>query len=365
MQGLTDSIDFIRQQKSADPSRDKEALQKLYEAKFKPTRARSVLIGEGYALRFSEARTSSFSNTVLSLSALKAHDHRPFVIVVVRDASVDFMLANTTFLRRISHSSHTLRFDNVKGSFNGSDIMVDYEGLANSPENFESLFALHSAFTWEDNLERLVEATNAIVGRDLRFVPNEAQKSYILAAPQRAADMLQESAFHDVEGELKNLVDAQREAILRAAQLENVNLRGNRIEQLLTGTSNAHDLGDIQRTIGAGVLAIDIKTKLLDRSSAPKAYNIDKMLAFLAEPGSVFAFYLIGVDTRAETVEAKLLPIFESTILSATVVQHHWAGRSSRGVTQLSGGLASVFGQRKPEVDVLRAKAFIEGLLAL
>jgi hypothetical protein len=37
---------------------------------------------------------------------------------------------------------------------------------------------------------------------------------------------------------------------------------------------------------------------LLDRASAPKAYNIDKMLMFLAEPGSVLAFFMIGVDIQ-------------------------------------------------------------------
>jgi len=39
-----------------------------------------------------------------------------------------FDKSNTTFLKKISHSSHELRTDNIKGSFNGSDIMVVYEG---------------------------------------------------------------------------------------------------------------------------------------------------------------------------------------------------------------------------------------------
>jgi hypothetical protein len=50
-------------------------------------------------MRFSEARTGSFSNTVLSLSALKAYDQNPFVIVVARPDRVDFLLANSTFLK--------------------------------------------------------------------------------------------------------------------------------------------------------------------------------------------------------------------------------------------------------------------------
>ena len=69
-----------------------------------------------------------------------------------------------------------LRIDNVKGSFNGSDIVTDYEGTPNVPENFAELFALHSAFTWEENLERLVEATNEIVSRNNRFQPSDDQR---------------------------------------------------------------------------------------------------------------------------------------------------------------------------------------------
>jgi len=40
-------------------------------------------------------------------------------------------MANTTFLKKISHSSHQLRVDNVRGSFLGHDIMREYEGIEN------------------------------------------------------------------------------------------------------------------------------------------------------------------------------------------------------------------------------------------
>jgi hypothetical protein len=162
------------------------------------------------------------------------------------------------------------------------------------------------------------------------------------------------------------MVDAHRGAILELARVDNVNLRGNAIEQLLTGSVNAHELADLTRTLEEGSLFIDIKTKLLDRASAPKAYNVDKMLDFLAQPGSVLAFLMIGVDTGRSKVSARLLPVLESALLAATGVRHHWAGRSSRGVTQLSGqfGRASEADYR-PGVDVARAQAFLEELLAL
>src|SRR5204863_9655263 len=106
----------------------------------------------------------------------------PMVVCVVRPTSVRFLLANSTFITKVSHSSQRLRLDNVKRSFNGNDIMTSYEGLANQPKNFEELFAMHTAFTWADNLERLVEATTAIVARNVRSNPTPEQRAVILAA---------------------------------------------------------------------------------------------------------------------------------------------------------------------------------------
>jgi hypothetical protein len=363
---LISAIEFIRQFKDAHPAATKAEVQLAFTTRFKPVRARSVFLGYGYAMRFCEASTGSFSNTVLSLSALQTHDARPFVVVIIRKRTVDFLLANATFLRKISHSSLQLRADNIKGSFNGSDIMTEYEGLANCPENFERLIAQHAAFSWEENVDRLVEATNAIVGRDSRFRPTDAQRKILLEAPERAAAALGSRTFRDIEAELRASIENRQEEILEAASLDNVNLRGNAIEQLLTGGINTHELGDLARSLDGGPLVIDIKTKLLDRASAPKAYNVDKMLAFLAQPQSVLAFLMIGVNNTARHVSARLLPVLESALLDATVVQHHWAGRSSRGVTQLSGrfGRASE-PDYQPRVDVVRARTFISKLLAL
>lgn len=366
MANLQEAIEFIRRLKQEDVSHGKESVQAAYIARFDPQRFRSVYVGDGYAMRFSEARTGAFSNTVLSLSALQMHDSRPFVVVVVRERTVDFLLANATFLRKISHSSLQLRQDNIKGSFNGTDIMVEYEGISNRPENFDELFALHGAFTWEENVSRLVEATNAIIGRDSRFRPSDAQREVLMAAPERAAAAILSPAFQAVERELVETVVARREAIIEAARIDNVNLRGNAIEQVLTGGANRHDLGDLAREVEGGPLVIDIKTKLLDRASAPKAYNVDKMLAFLAEPGSVLAFLMLAVDTRSGELSARLLPILETSLLEATVVQHHWAGRSSRGVTQLAGRFARGSAPNyRPSVDVARARGFLADLLAL
>jgi hypothetical protein len=362
---LADTIRFITETKTKNPRADKAEIQRAYVGRFSPQRKRSLFVGHGYSLRFSETQGPSFSNTVLSLSALRDVDDRPMVVCVVDPTSVRFLLANSTFLTKISHSSHRLRVDNVKGSFNGTDILASVEGVANEPENFEKLFGMHTAFTWAENLERLVEATTAIEARNVRFHPTPEQCAIILAAPDRAAVALSSPRFSQIEEELCMIVLQRAAQIVRVAAIENVNLRGNRIERLVTGGASQHELGDLRRTLDGGELVVDVKTKLFDRVSAPKAYNIDKMLALLAEEGSVFAFLVIGVDLRAKTVVARLVPVLDMALLAATVVQHHWAGRGSRGVTQLSGRFDRVLaGDYTPGIDAAKAQAFIVNLLA-
>ena len=365
MNELDDALRFISAAKVGDPTADKERIQAAFVARFKPQRKRSLFLGRGYSMRFSETQGASFSNTVLSLSALHEVDDRLMVVCVVGLTGVRFLLANSTFLKKVSHSSHHLRVDNVKGSFNGSDILSDYESVANQPENFERLFAMHAAFTWAENLERLVEATTGIVSRNLRFDPTPAQLAVILAAPERTAVALSSARFSEVEDELRAIVAQRNAEILHAAAVENVNLRGNRIEHLITGGVNGHELGDLRRDLDGGQLLVDVKTKLADRLSAPKAYNIDKMLAFHAEEGSVFAFLFLGVDVSAGRVVARLVPALDQVLLDATAVQHHWAGRGSRGVTQLAGRFDRVLAKEyRPKVDIAKARAFMAGLLA-
>ena len=366
MDTLTESIEFIQRFKADNPKADKAAVQKAWVDWSTPEKMRSVFVADGFAIRFSEAMTGGFSNTVLSLSALAKHDGRPFVVVVVRRASVDFMLANATFLKKISHSSQQLRVDNVKGSFNGTDILGEYEGIPNTPNNFNELFALHSAFMWEENLERLVEATNEIVARNVRFEPTDAERDAILKSPARFASAVNSAEYIEAERDLVARMEAARSDILTAAQIDNVNIRGNAIEQLITGEDKAHELGDFVRPLAEGELVIDVKTKLLDRASAPKAYNVDKMLRLLAQPGSVLAFFMIGIDTEKGRVTGRLLTVLDDALRNSTVVQHHWAGRGSRGVTQLSGLFGqSLSGTFKPMISEDAARIFLQRLIDL
>lgn len=364
---LMAAVAFIREFKVQNPPADKEQVEAAFVAWCDPQRQRKVHVCTGYSIRFAEANKGTFSNVVLSLSSLRNLDPLPFVVCVVRPDRLDFHLANTTFLKKISHSSHMLRVDNVKGSFLGSNIMRSYEGIENRPENFSELFAIHSSFTWQENLERLVETTNSIVGQQTRYNPTEAGRIAILDAPARALVIRRSRSFQEIADSLTRRVIEVQEDILREAGSENINLRGNSIERLITGANGAHDLGDFEFNLDGGTrLVVDVKTKLLDRASAPKAYNVDKMLALLATPGTAFAFHFVGVDVDGHRVQERLTTMFDPIVLEATRVQFHWAGRTSRGVTQLVGNISRVFdAHHQADVDIDRGRALLEKLLAL
>lgn len=162
-------------------------------------------------------------------------------------------------------------------------------------------------------------------------------------------------------------VQASRAAILGAAQIDNVNIRGNRIEQIVTSAGNLHRAEDIAERLSSGVeVNIDVKTKLLNLASSPKAYNIDKVLRLLANGNSAFAFLFIGIDLHQNTVSSRLVSILDRVILDATRIQFHWAGRNSRGVTQLAGDLSSLYLPGFREViDLISAREFLSRLIAI
>ena len=113
---------FVREHNGIN---DKRRLCALVVDKFGLTRDRSVFYCKDFAIRFSSAASANFSNTVLSLSNLRKVDDRPFVVCVTTPAENYLFLANSTLLRKISHSSQELRENNIRGSFNGSDIERD------------------------------------------------------------------------------------------------------------------------------------------------------------------------------------------------------------------------------------------------
>lgn len=124
-------------------------------------------------------------------------------------------------------------------------------------------------------------------------------------------------------------------------------------------------LGDYQRQFEAYDTETDVKTKIMILNSNPKAYNLDKMLQFLAGERSVFMFYFVGVDP-GKIVNTVLVSMFQIDLLEATILLRHWAGRNSRGVSQFEGRAINELIQKPSiEIDEPKARGFLERVIAL
>lgn len=364
---------------------DKEKLTQMVQSKFCLVKDRKVFVGNGFAMRFSKAKSKRMSNTVLSLSALQKYDRAPFIVCIVTPTTNYLVLANTTFLKKISHSSQELRVDNIKGSFNGGDIMMNFENLENEPQSFEQLFAYHTGFSFEDNLERLVESTNGIVGRVQKFdVSPSAQKS-IIQSVFRAQDFVNSNEYTDLKSDLDERVRKVQGEIAIASFIDNVNVRGRIIEYLITDNGSnlktqiiraLHDnsplpqfktedkLGDYSKKYPSYHTETDIKTKVLFLDGNPKAYNVDKLLEFLTIDQSVYMIYILGIDENSQIV-ARLCSAYDNRLLSATNIIHHWAGRNSRGVAQFLGSALVKILNDDPtnQIDETKAIDFLTNLI--
>lgn len=370
-------IDFIKENRE----KSKKELTDVVVRKFSLTKDRSVFYNAHYALRFSEAKTSGFSNTVLSLSALQKYDHLPFFIVVSTKGDNYLLMANTSFLTKISHSSHELRVNNIRGSFNGSDIVRVFGNLKNEELNFEEMFGFHQAISFEENLIRLVESTNQIVGTGSKFSVSDEGQRKIIESIDRTISFLDSKNYNVLNTDLRTRVSKIENEIVIASLIDNVNTRGRVIEYLIThGESdgirkeiikalqnktelpymrNNDDLGDYNINYQDHNTKTDIKTKILYLNSAPKAYNIDKLLSFLSKDKTVYLIYFIGIDSK-DNIETFLCSVFNDELLSGTHVQFHWAGRNSRGVAQFSG--STIDGVLNKKINYINAEKTREWL---
>jgi hypothetical protein len=371
-----------------DGINDKAKLRDLLVTEFGLTRDCSVFYCADFAIRFSSSASKNFGNTVASLSRLQKFDDRPFISCNVTPRENHLLLANSTLLKKVSHTSQQLRENNIRGSFNGSDIMRELADIENCPRNFSRLFAIHIEVGFDGNLPRLVEATNNISPTGSKFAVTKAAEDNILSAPNRAVAFLESPDAATLQSELDAKVDRFRNEILLAALIEDGNTGGRAIEYIIAGedaalrdaliaaiqdknaqglpqfkTENA--LGDYTRTFETYHTETDVKTKIMVRSSNPKAYNIDKILEFLSQDQSVFLFYFVGVDP-GRTVLPVLISMFQSELIAGTITLKHWAGRNSRGVTQFEGNtVGELITNPNNHVDVEASKTFLRRLIEL
>ena len=124
-------------------------------------------------------------------------------------------------------------------------------------------------------------------------------------------------------------------------------------------------LGDYQRIFDEYFTETDVKTKIMVLASNPKAYNLDKILEFLATEKSIFLFYFVGVDPT-KIVNTVLVSMFQTDLLNSTILLKHWSGRNSRGVSQFEGKtIETLIRNPSSEIDIDKAKAFLGNLISL
>jgi hypothetical protein len=356
-----DCKEFIKYITTQSPKHNKQVVIDAVCERYHLTKDRKVYHNDYFAVRFSYSKSSSdsFSNTILSLSALEKYDKIPFFVVLVRQNADNLvLLCNTTFLKKISHSSQGLSMTNIKGSFNGSDIMRNFDnGKTNSPENFDFLFAIHQGLDWEDNLSRLVEASSNINPIKEKFTPSVKEVKNIFSSIKKSSLFVRSNNFSILENDLNERCNKSRKEILIASHIENTNIRGRLIESLITSNEterqyiidNLHNLenalpsyntknglGDYCRKFDNGDTYTDIKTKVVYLNSNPKAYNIDKFLEQMSDSKSIFFFFFIGIDKKS-IFKTILCSVYHEKLIDNTILQFHWAGRNTRGVAQFNG----------------------------
>jgi len=383
-QTVFELIDYIR---AHDGIANIATLSILVQQSFKLIKDRSIFYSSNFAIRFNSTRTNSFSNTVVALSTLQKYDELPFIVCQVTPVRNILYLANSTFLRKISHSSQDLRVDNIKGSINGSDIAKTFNDLSNEPENFEALFRIHAAIGFSENLPRLVETTNNIVPFGSKFSISRISLENILHAPVRASNFVQSPEYDRLKSDLDSRVSRVTDAILVSGLIENVNVRGRVIEYMIAGENDeirmqlidallqgqgeipkfrtSNYLGDYTRVFDHFETATDVKTKIMLLNSNPKAYNIDKLLEYLSNDKSVFMFYFVGIEPN-RIVNQVLVSMFQVNLMNSTIILRHWAGRNSRGVTQFQGStLNKLILSPDNNIDRHTSTLFLQDLIAL
>lgn len=93
--------------------------------------------------------------------------------------------------------------------------------------------------------------------------------------------------------------------------------------------------------------------------------GVDKFLEVMAKENTIFCFYFIGIDEQG-IMNTILCSVYHKELIEKTVKQFHWAGRNSRGVTQLEGeALDKMLKDKsfKNVIDKEKAKKFIDFLL--
>ena len=322
---------------------NKDKLQDAVSIKFNLEKNKKIYCCDSFSIRFCENKKpkSAFTGTVIALSQLLMYDDLPFIVCLVTPEENQLFLANTTFVDKLSMSKSEISVDNITGSFNGTNILREINGVQNAPKNFRKLFSMHKKVDKKENIKRIVDNTNNIVGVKKKFVYNAEEGKIIRASVDRAIKFLSSKYYLALRKELSNKASQYKKEIALAAMKDNTKNRGILIEYLIASDDNNQKkeiinklkngealpviptkdgIGDFEKIFDEFITSTDIKSKLLFKKSAPKGTNIDELLKFLAIRNSVFMIFIVSVDEKGN-INTELCSIFDENLLKSVRVE--------------------------------------------
>jgi hypothetical protein len=359
-------IGFVREWRTACPQGTKDSLVTELTRKFALTKRGALLVGDAFAVRVSQnSADTGFPNAVVAFKKIVENDNRPVVVCLLTPRRCNLYLANTTFLRKVSHSSHGLTKEKLVGSILGSDILAEYEGIGNVSENLPALWDRHQRADRAAHQARIIAATHGIGVSAVTWIPSSQETDRILASPELARGISGTPEYAQLATRLNTAIQQQRAAILAAARNPNAKRRGDCIEEIVTGAAKNQGLGDLTVQILATTISIDVKSKRLDLSSAPKAYNVDKVLRYLSQGSRLLAILFIGVDPSREVLTTRVVSVFDRTLVAASRIDVRWSGRGTRGTVQFSGDIDAIWNEDFVEaIEIEEAKQFLWKLIS-
>ena len=351
---------YTKKKKREKERLTKSVVEELLLKEFKLEKVdRNLFAHKDFKIRVASTNSNSpkLGNTFKSFNSIIKYDDLPIILMIVSPNQIYYRLVNLTFIKKVSHSSKLLEVSKIRGNLNGPDIMSEFNGLENSKENFDKLFSMHLLENKKENIERIIRETHNIkasvsTGKKISVSLKDFEK-YIKTENK----LLTSKEFSILEDtDRKKIFNLSKEIIEVFETVDNVNLQGNTIEQLITGSGNTHGIEDTIYESVYGKIKIDYKTKNLNKKSSPKAVDINKLLETIAE-GNRFLFQLVEYNPENKEISTCLFSPFEEYVINNSLVQHHWSGRGSLGHIQFNNkvkGRNIYENRREINIEVIR-----------
>lgn len=326
---------------------------------FNLNKDRTTYYNNEFAVVFSfTSNINHYSNVIISLNKIKKYDNIPFFNAVITNNENHLFLINSSFIKKISHSSKNLSLTHICGSILGTDII--------KTENIED-YNEHLQNTWENNFIRIYNNTKNIVPKYSKKIFDKNEINNIFQSIDYAENFYKNSYFtiqSQLDEQLK-FINNNYNTILSKIKNKDSNTRGKIIQEIFITQSldplfntfySSNGLDDYK----IDNYYIDIKTHFEGNPSNPKLYNIDKLLSFYSNnPSKIFCIYIICLNDKCAT--GLLYSVYDENILNNILITNAWSGINSRGTTQIK--INNIINNKIKNINTEQAKLFLEEII--